>query len=735
MSLFAREVGPARALRARVPVPRTQSGARVGVLPPRTTPPDRVSLECVLVTGVSEPAPHVVAEDAASVFGGLSSSSAASVALSDEFVRPAQRPAAQQTRARPRSALAVAGPESANEAAPGPSLRDRLRAALAPPVRALLPRAGSVLQWLASLHPFQLEGVQVLLSMREVLLADDMGLGKTVQAIAGLRILLHRGEIDSVLAIVPASLVRQWGQELYRWAPELRVSTVEGTRDRRATAWSHDAHVFLVTYETLRADFSFHPSSWPRRRTWGLVILDEAQKIKNRSTDASAACKMVPRRRSWALTGTPLENSVDDLVSILEFLQPNPTGEPVRPLQFDAALRERHRHVQLRRRKTDVLTELPPKTVNRVLLDLSEAQMRTYRKAEEEGVMELRARGETIRLTHVLQLITRLKQICNFCPETGASAKLADLLGRLEVLSAEGHKALVFSQYTDDVFGVRAIEKGIGRFAPLTYTGDLPQDERNRRMAAFKADPTRRALVLSLRAGGQGLNLQEASYVIHFDRWWNPAVERQAEDRSHRMGQTVPVTVYTYTCADTIEERIAERLDEKQKLFDLVVDDVSLDLDRLLTAKDIFGLFGLRPPGGVTRPAGINVHRFDEMTGREFEEYVADLFRSLGFAVELTPASRDGGVDVIARQVDVVGIETSLHVQCKNHASPVAVETVRALLGSLPASELGARAVLVCPSGFSADAVALANDRGVQLLDESGLRSLANHLDESQASP
>ncbi|MHB1345542.1 MAG: SNF2-related protein, partial [Thermoleophilia bacterium] len=118
-----------------------------------------------------------------------------------------------------------------------------------------------MLQWPASLHPFQLEGVQVLLSMPEVLLADDMGLGKTVQAIAGLRILLHRGEIDSMLAIVPASLVRQWRQELYRWAPELRVSTVEGTRDRRATAWSRDAHVFLVTYETLRADFSLHPSS------------------------------------------------------------------------------------------------------------------------------------------------------------------------------------------------------------------------------------------------------------------------------------------------------------------------------------------------------------------------------------------------------------------------------------------------------------------------------------------
>jgi superfamily II DNA or RNA helicase len=741
VSLFAREPGPARALRARVPVPRTPSSTRLDLLPPMVAPPTLVRLEYPAATepramraispsafaGVGSVGSRPVVADATSLIVKLAASSACSVALSNEPVRPAHRPAGHHSRGQAQATLAVAGADPADAPAKGPSLRDRLRAVLAPPVRALLPRVGSVLQWPASLHPFQLDGVRVLLSKCEVLLADDMGLGKTVQAIAALRILLHRGEAESVLIVVPASLVHQWRHELLRWAPELRVSTVVGTRERRASAWSFEAHVFLVTYETLRSDFSLHPSSWPRRRTWGLVILDEAQKIKNRDTDASATCKMVPRQRSWALTGTPLENSVDDLASILEFLQPNPGGEPVRPLHFDAALRERHRHVQLRRRKADVLTELPPKTVNRVLLDLSEEQMRTYRRAEEEGVIELRARGETIQLTHVLQLITRLKQICNFCPETGASAKLTDLLGRLEVLSAEGHKALVFSQYTDDVFGVRAIEKGIRQFAPLIYTGDLPQDERSRRMASFKSDPTHRALILSLRAGGQGLNLQDASYVIHFDRWWNPAIERQAEDRSHRMGQTAPVTVYTYTCVGTIEDRIQQLLEEKQKLFDLVVDDVSLDLDRVLTAQDIFGLFGLRSSRHVAKPAG-GAQRFDEMTGREFEEYVAGLFRTLGFAVDLTPASRDGGVDVVARQMDVVGIESSLYIQCKNHVSPVGVETVRALLGSLPGGEPGARAVLICPSGFSADAVRLANDRRVQLVDERVLRSLANQI-------
>lgn len=748
MSLFARDTGPARALRARVPTPRPAIAQRRGPAPLVIVGPavadtkDRPGLEersgPVLLLEHTLPAGVNLSVSTADPPESLRLSVRASAPVSVDLATPsrvrgqasaraARRAGSSRVSAAPETAVASA-PEGADVGVSDRSLRDRLRAVLAPPVAALLPRAGSILDWPSSLHPFQLDGVRVLLAKPEVLLADDMGLGKTVQAIAALRILQHGGKVGAALVVVPAGLVHQWRQELTRWAPELRVSTVTGSPEQRGFQWSVAAHVFLVTYETLRSDLWSRPSSGPRSRAWGVMVLDEAQKIKNRGAGVSVACKMVPRRRSWALTGTPLENSVDDLVSILEFLQPNPEGEPVRPLRFDVGLLERQKAVQLRRRKIEVLTELPPKTVNRVLLDLSVAQMSSYRRAEEEGVLELRQRGETLRLTHVLQLITRLKQICNFCPETGASAKLIDLAGRLQVLSDEGHKALIFSQYTDDVFGVRAIERGITAFGPLTYTGDLSSDERTRRITRFKSDPSHRALVLSLRAGGQGLNLQEASYVFHFDRWWNPAIERQAEDRSHRLGQTVPVTVYTYTCADTIEDRIARLLEEKQRLFDNVVDEVSMDIDRLLSAEEIFGLFGLRPSSQVSQMVTIAPRSFFDLTGREFEECVAGIFRVLGFKVELTPQSRDGGVDLVARQVDVVGVETSLYVQCKNHAAPVGVETVRALLGSLPANDPGARAVLACPAGFSADAKRLAADRGVQLLDDDGLRRLVDRV-------
>ena len=615
------------------------------------------------------------------------------------------------------------GPASKTDA--GPSLRDRLRAILAPPLDSLLPAEGSVLDWPGDLLPFQLDGVRVLVSRREVLLADDMGLGKTIQTIAALRILFHERAIESALVVVPASLVYQWRSEIKRWAPELRVSTVRGPTQQRARAWTDPAHVFVTTYETLRSDHTADRNCGPRRRTWGVVVLDEAQRVKNRDTASSAACKSLPRRRSWALTGTPLENAIEDLGSIMEFLQPNEAGDPVSPIPIDLGLLDRHRDLQLRRRKLDVLSELPPKRTHGVVLDLSSSQRAAYDKAEQAGIVELRSRGETVSITHVLSLILRLKQICNFCPETGESAKLADLADRLETLRAEGHRALVFAQFTDESFGVQAIARGLSEYSPLVYTGAMSQEERQSTLTRFKENPAHSAMILSLKAGGQGLNLQEASYVVHFDRWWNPASERQAEDRSHRMGQTTPVDVYTYTCSGTIEERIAALLEAKQQLFDTVVDQVSMDLDRVLSAEELFGLFGLTPPTKrMPRERAAQAPRYSGMTGRQFEEFVHRLFRDLGYETELTSESRDGGVDVIARRDDVVGVTTTLYIQCKNYAAPVGVDVVRAIAGVVPLTDAGGHAMVVCPVGFSQDAVAFAEKRGVQLVDDARLDEL-----------
>jgi SNF2 family DNA or RNA helicase len=473
----------------------------------------------------------------------------------------------------------------------------RLAYLLQPPIELLLAPSGPV-EWPNTFFPYQLEGIKALLTRETLLLADDMGLGKTVQAAAALRILTLQRQVESCLLITPASLLAQWRQALRLWSPELRLSTVRGPAEERAWQWRTPAHVYLTSYETLREDFTDHAHA-PPRRLWDLVILDEAQRIKNRDAEISRKCKRLRRRRAWALTGTPIENGLDDLASILEFVTPHRDGGPSAAAPRHSLL-EKLRTLQLRRRKVDVLPQLPPKIAGRITLPLTDVQRESYERAERDGIVHLKERGEQVRIDNVLDLIVRLKQLCNFCPATGESAKLDDLRRRLHTLRLEGHRALVFSQFVDERYGARALFTRLGALHPLLFTGDLSLAQRETVVQRFRADPTRTLLVLSLRAGGTGLNLQEASYVFHFDRWWNPAVERQAEDRSHRVGQTLPVHVYTYICEDTIEERIDAVLQRKQRLFDQVVDTATLDLRTLLTDDELFGLFGLVAPRPAT---------------------------------------------------------------------------------------------------------------------------------------
>ena len=318
-----------------------------------------------------------------------------------------------------------------------------------------------------------------------LLLADDMGLGKTVQAIGALRVLAADGV--PALLVAPAGLVLQWRAQLRFWAPELKPATVLGTAEERMLAWRRDADVYLTSYDSLRADVLLSDSVGPRHRQWAVVIADEAQRLKNAATETARAMKRLRRRRAWALTGTPLENRVDDLVSLLDFVAPGRFDRRQMMVGFRRLLAE----MQLRRRRAEVLADLPPKTVFAIDPGLAPAQRTAYEIAERDGIVWLRELGTRVRVTHVLELLLRLKQICNAAPENGQSAKLDDLERRIASVTEVGEKVLVYSQFVAAPFGVQAIARRLRRFAPLVLYGGQDPATRNTVLAKFADDPPR----------------------------------------------------------------------------------------------------------------------------------------------------------------------------------------------------------------------------------------------------
>ena len=443
----------------------------------------------------------------------------------------------------------------------------------------------SGLSWRFPLLDYQRDGIDRLVREPDVLLADEMGLGKTIQAIGALRVMLRDPAEPPALILVPATLALQWRRQLRDWAPELSLATCIGSRDERMARWRAPARVYLTSYDALLGDLTLPAPYGPRQRLWSAVIADEAQRIRNKHTLTAAAVKSLPRLRAWALTGTPLENCAEDTVSILDFVSPGAYDSR----EMLAGLRRTLGAVQLRRKRADVLPGLPPKSVFQLRCDMTPVQRAAYEAAEQDGRVWLRSLGAEVRIAHVLELILRLKQICNVCPRSGESGKLEDLAQRLCSIVTD-EKVLVFSQFVAEPFGAEAIAAALAPFRPLLLTGRMPQSARDAVLSAFANDPAHRVLVASLRTGGVGLNLTAASVVVHFDRWWNPAVETQAEDRAHRIGQTRPVHAFAYLTPDSIEERIAVILAEKRTLFADIVDGVEaealrrLDLPTLLRA-------------------------------------------------------------------------------------------------------------------------------------------------------
>jgi hypothetical protein len=460
-------------------------------------------------------------------------------------------------------------------------LVDRLagagRAAVEPPegLRATLrPYQGRGLSWLAQMSELGLGGC----------LADDMGLGKTVQVIA---LHLHRRtlRVGPTLVACPTSLLGNWERELARFAPDVPVRRYHGG-DRHLEELAAD-EVVLVTYGVVR-----HDRAVLAEVGWGLVVADEVQHAKNPLSRTARELRAIPAPARVALTGTPVENRLTELWSILDWTTPGLLGPLERFRRSVAVPVERYRDADaterlarvvrpflLRRRKSDprIAPELPAKTETDRVVPLTAEQATLYEAVVRETLAKIAASEGIERRGLVLVLLTALKQICNHPaqylhepgPLPGRSGKLTALDELLDVILAEGEAALVFSQYVEMCGLIRAhlADRGV---PTLFLHGRVPARRREEMVARFQ-DSAAPVFLLSLKAGGVGLNLTRATHVLHYDRWWNPAVEDQATDRAYRIGQDRPVQVHRLVTEGTLEDRIAALLASKRGLAEAVV--------------------------------------------------------------------------------------------------------------------------------------------------------------------
>ncbi|MCB9134875.1 MAG: SNF2 helicase associated domain-containing protein [Anaerolineales bacterium] len=449
--------------------------------------------------------------------------------------------------------------------------------------------------WLYFLHDYKFGGC----------LADDMGLGKTVQVLAFLQSLREKNQIEKAdLIVVPRSLLINWEREAARFTPNLRVHHHFGLgRDKESPNFD-EFDLVLTTYGTLLRDvqtlrmYKFH-----------YVVLDESQAIKNPAAQTSKAVRLLNSAHRLVMTGTPVENNTFELWSQFAFLNPGLLGNleyfkeefsgPIERRKDDETANFLKKIVFpfiLRRTKDQVAPELPPRTERILYADMEPAQQKLYNKTrdyyrallmgmiEEEGMNNARMK--------VLEGLLRLRQISNH-PKLvekdfrGDSAKMEMLMEHLETLEAEGHKALIFSQFVEMLKIIRGeLDK---RKIKYNYL-DGRTRKRQEQVDEFQTDPTIPFFLISLKAGGVGLNLTAADYVIHVDPWWNPAVEMQATDRTHRIGQDKPVFVYKLIARDTVEEKILQLQDQKRALVEQLI-STEASFFKELTTDDIQVLF------------------------------------------------------------------------------------------------------------------------------------------------
>ncbi|HLQ43734.1 MAG TPA: DEAD/DEAH box helicase, partial [Planctomycetaceae bacterium] len=475
----------------------------------------------------------------------------------------------------------------------------------------------------ATLRPYQADGVRWLFFLTQLglgaCLADDMGLGKTIQVL-DLLLQLKRSALECSLLIVPASLVGNWRQEIERFAPSLRALYLHRsecdaeTFDRVVKAPARelrDFDVVVTTYNTARR------GEWLREMKWRLVVLDEAQAIKNAGAAQTKAVKKLNASGRIVLTGTPVENHLGDLWSLFDFCSPGLLGSATQFKEFvkrlnkqqDAAafgaLRRLVQPYILRRMKTDpnIVPDLPEKTEMRAECGLSKKQAVLYEQAVKELQRRLKL-PETEGMARrglVLSVLMQLKQICNhpsqYLSDAGYSPVDSSKFQRLEQICEpiieRQERMLVFTQFQQLTQPLADFLATVFHRPGLVLHGGTPVAKRKDLVKHFQSDDGPPFFVISLKAGGTGLNLTAASHVVHFDRWWNPAVENQATDRAFRIGQKRNVLVHKFVCRGTVEERIDQMIHDKQQLANQLLEQSGETLLTELSDHELLKLVSL----------------------------------------------------------------------------------------------------------------------------------------------
>jgi SNF2 family DNA or RNA helicase len=442
----------------------------------------------------------------------------------------------------------------------------------------------------ATLRDYQLEGFRWLVNFAQlgsggVCLADDMGLGKTLQA---LTTLLYFADKGPSLVIAPTSVVQNWINESHHFTPSLNVSRFGGTRDQRLQMINHlrPRDVILCTYGLLKTEVDLLATP-----NWNIVVLDEAQNIKNHATQAAKAAVRLRSHFRFVTTGTPIENNLTELWSLFQFLNPHLLKgirdfrdrflNPIEKSDSYAARKRLNRLISpfiLRRTKENVLDDLPPLTEITLTVDLSDEERNLYEGIKMEHLYEIEeqlSQGDSKARMQLFALLTKLRQIsCHprlaFSDIDMESSKLNAFKTLVSRLIEGNHKVLVFSQFVKHLEILREELEHL-RISYQYLTGSTSTKDRQKHVDAFQSGEGD-VFLISLKAGGVGLNLTAADYVIHMDPWWNPAVEDQASDRAHRIGQERPVTVYRLVGKDTIEEQIVALHQHKRDLADAILE-------------------------------------------------------------------------------------------------------------------------------------------------------------------